>query len=196
MGFKRPRVRISTLGPKKFRFLTEMVENRNFLSFSVPSYFPSHPHVLNPCWMGDLFTNKISLILQSASFNRDAIRDILRKFALNHNFLSPVPLLWSLTSKKGVLPFSALYSPALGIHLAHCILPSHPGRCIEAVLYEEQILFVYFALHITPQAIFVPAFPAGWERKSSVPSWITMVFPMISFTEKWSVHTAKKAQSP
>ena len=47
---------------------------------------------------------------------------------------------------------------------------------------------------MTPQAIFVPALPAGWVRKSSGPLWMTTVRPMMSLTWKRSVSTASQAR--
>ena len=49
---------------------------------------------------------------------------------------------------------------------------------------------------ITPQAMRAPAFPAGWEVKSSMPSCIITVLPMTSQGVKLPVSTARYALAP
>ena len=70
-----------------------------------------------------------------------------------------------------------------------------PTRKNKKAVQADSFSAAYF-LHMIPQAIFSPAFPDGWERKSSARSWITTVLPMISCTQNRSVRTAKNARLP
>ena len=50
------------------------------------------------------------------------------------------------------------------------------------------------SLTITPQAIFSPELPAGWDVKSSGEPWIITVLPITSLTRKRFVRKALQAR--
>lgn len=73
--------------------------------------------------------------------------------------------------------------------------PRQPSG-LFSILSRRDLSAHHEILLITPQPSFLPAFPEGWEWKSSLPLWITTVLPTTSSGRKRPVSNTSIARPP
>ena len=83
---------------------------------------------------------------------------------------------------------------AVSVQRSRAVGKAHTGHRKRRYTLRAKRYGPFYFPRISPQAIFTPALPAGWERKSSGSLWITIVRPRISLTRNRSVMTVRCAR--